>query len=154
MRVVHEVVAAAFPRSVFGKDLDLNVGGFAALLATAFEKLGDIINILSITVGEGRQKTPATSVPVQIIDLRAAADKTQDAGGCQRIDRAEVEFGQGLRSLAFQNNIDNSSGQRGIVFDTKLLEGEPTYRSDARIIDICRIFLPKIDSFKIGPRPR
>ena len=64
MRVVHEVVAAAFPRSVFGKDLDLNVGGFAALLATAFEKLGDIINILSITVGEGRQKTPATSVPV------------------------------------------------------------------------------------------
>ena len=74
MRVVHEVVAVAFPRSVVGKDLDLNVGVFAALLATAFEKLSDIIDVLPITVGEGRQKILATSVPVQIIDLSRCAD--------------------------------------------------------------------------------
>ena len=45
------LMAVAFPRSVFGKHLDLNVGLFAALLGTAFEKLFKIIDVLSVPVG-------------------------------------------------------------------------------------------------------
>ena len=54
------VVAAAFPRPVFGKDLDVKVGSFAALLAAAFENLFKVIDVLAVAVGEGRQ---ATGVP-------------------------------------------------------------------------------------------
>ena len=40
----------SFPRPEFFEDLDLDVGGFAALLGTAFEKLFKVINVLPIAV--------------------------------------------------------------------------------------------------------
>ena len=72
------LMAVAFPRSVFGKDLDLKVGISAALLATAFEELFKVINVLSVAVGEGRQ---AASVPAHISKLRAATGEAQHVGG-------------------------------------------------------------------------
>ena len=67
----------SFPRPEFFEDLDLDVGGFAALLGTAFEKLFKIINVLPIAVGEGRER----SVPDQINEFRAAEGEAQDVGG-------------------------------------------------------------------------
>ncbi len=99
-RVILVIVVPTVPRPVFSKDFDL-VGAF--VFGTAIEKLGEFIDVLSVAVGERRQEPLATGVPVQIADLRAAADKTQDAsGGCESIDPAEVEFGQGLCSLLHQ----------------------------------------------------
>ena len=49
------LMAVAFPRPVFLKDFDLNVGLFAALLAAAFEELFKVIDVLPVAVGEGRE---------------------------------------------------------------------------------------------------
>ena len=54
------LVAVAFPRPISREDFDLKVGVSAALLATAFEELFKVIDVLAVAVGEGRQ---ATGVP-------------------------------------------------------------------------------------------
>ena len=66
-----------FPRPELFEDLDLDVGGFAALLGTAFEKLFKGIDVVPVAVGEGRER----SVPDQINEFRAAEGEAQDVGG-------------------------------------------------------------------------
>ena len=51
------LVAVAFPRPISREDFDLKVGVSAALLATAFEELFKVIDVLAVAVGEGRQAT-------------------------------------------------------------------------------------------------
>ena len=57
------LVAVAFPRPISREDFDLKVGVSAALLATAFEELFKVIDVLAVAVGEGRQDPLATGVP-------------------------------------------------------------------------------------------
>ena len=77
-----------FPRPIFLKDFDLNVGVFGALLGTAFEKLDEIIDVLSVAVGEGRE---VIGVPEHSSKLRAAAGEAQEVGGCYSLDMAQAD---------------------------------------------------------------
>ena len=67
----------------------------------------------------------------------------------------EAHVGDRLRERTPQNYVNNTCSQYFVVFDHELLERKVmAYRRDACIIEICRIFLPKIDIFERGPRPR
>lgn len=72
------VIAVSFPRPIVREDFEIVAGFFAALLATAFEKVGESVDVLAVVVGEGRQ---AIGIPAQLIQLWAAAGEAQDVGG-------------------------------------------------------------------------
>ena len=54
-------MAVAFPRPIGREDFDLIVGVFAALLGTALEQLGEIIDVLPVVVCEGRTSSAAST---------------------------------------------------------------------------------------------
>ena len=114
------------PRPIFLKDFELNVGGFGALLCTAFEKLGEIIDVLSVAVGEGRQ---VIGVPVNISKLRAATGEAQEVGGCYSLDMKEADL---CANLTVTQSLAGDAPRRLDSYWAGAVDGSRSCSCDAR----------------------